>query len=116
MKLVEDFHKVHCEKCRMTLTVPNTASEYSVPDGIIEKKKYCPLDKFEIIHYYINKGEYQSKLTCCPSCFHRPPYNTNGRKLPCIECPNDECGFSSVNTSVQKCFRCKFSNNSLSKN
>lgn len=49
MVLVADFHKIHCQECRLTLNLPKDAS-YSV-----EGQDFCPLDGFQLINYYICK-------------------------------------------------------------
>lgn len=106
MKIVPDFSKIHCSKCKFSCSLPKNAkfSEFIGKDGY---KKYCPVDGFEIICYLTENDGNQSKLTVCPSCFHKPPFEAEGIRLACENCPNRDCEFSRVNTVVKKCNKCK---------
>ena len=99
---------MHCSNCKLTLNLPRDA-EYSssVSDGLSYDKKYCPIDGFEVIHYYINRDGFETKLMVCPQCYHRSPFSENGNRMICSQCPNQKCTFSSVNTAVAKCSACK---------
>ena len=47
MVLVEDFNKIYCKTCKVTLNLPRDA-KYS-----IEGLDHCPLDNYQIVNYYI---------------------------------------------------------------
>ena len=66
LKIVPAFSKLHCDKCKLTLNLPRDA-EYTVDP---EVRKYCPLDGFELIDYYILKDGIETKQMACPQC-HR---------------------------------------------
>ena len=108
-----------CSHCNVKLSLPKYA-KFSKPDGIIDPKKYCPHDKFEIIYYEYNDDGLRTKLTVCPQCFNRPvfdieSYGSNLQskskhykyRLTCSSCPSKECEFSKIHTSVKNCSQCK---------
>ena len=49
MVLVEDFNKIYCKTCKVTLNLPRDAT-YS-----LEGLECCPIDNYQIINYYIRK-------------------------------------------------------------
>lgn len=51
MVLVEDFNKIYCKTCKLTLNLPRDA-KYS-----LENCETCPLDGYQIINYYIRRSQ-----------------------------------------------------------
>jgi len=49
MLLVEDFNKIYCKTCKVTLNLPRDAT-YS-----LEGLDCCPLDNYQIVNYYIRR-------------------------------------------------------------
>lgn len=102
MKLVKDFSKIHCHNCRLTLNLPRD-SEYSFND---KTKEVCPLDGFQIIHYYILREGLETKQMACPQCYHRSPFPDFSQRVICGQCPNTQCQFSQAGTEVINCSKC----------
>ena len=106
MKIVMGCNKIYCAHCDVNLSLPKYA-KYTKPDGIIDPKKYCPYDKFEIIYYEYDDDGLLTKLTVCPQCFTQPMFDIEGYRLTCSNCPSTECEFSKMHTIVRNCLKCK---------
>lgn len=107
MMLVEDFNKIYCKNCKITLNLPRD-SKYS-----LEGSDVCPLDGYQIINYYIRnlsltlvREGLETHLKCCPQCYHKSPHPEISQRLICSQCPSDTCTVSALYTEVAMCPRC----------
>lgn len=100
MKFAEKFHKLHCEKCNVTLELPSGGTFKLAGD------RKCPLDGFGLLIYQII-GAKAARYYVCPHCYNNSPFPEISTHLTCNLCIQADCQYSVANNEIRDCDNCE---------
>ena len=99
MTIVQKHHKLFCRTCNKVLTLPQ--------NGVVEAAEgiLCPLDSFQLIIF--TASNQVTSYMLCPWCSNNhSPFNNLGPRVTCNICPDESCGFSRMNNTLEDCSVC----------